>query len=137
MFDEIKNINSSRSELKKFGITIGIVLLIIAAIMFYYNNNLYYYFAGGGLLLILLGFAAPIILLPLQKIWMILAVVLGFFMSRLILSILFYLVITPIGLIAKLFGKDFLDLKIDKSQKSYWHYRDKKPYEKIDTERQF
>ncbi len=137
MLDEIKNINSSKAELKKFGATIGIVLIIVAAILFFYKNDLFYYFAGGGLLLILLGFIAPIVLLPLQKAWMTLAVVLGFFMTRIILSILFYLVITPIGLTAKLFGKDFLDRKIEKERKSYWHYRERKPYEKIETERQF
>lgn len=137
MFDEIKNINSSKTELKKFGFTIGIVLLIVAAVMFFYSNEIFYYFAGGGVLLILLGWIAPVMLLPLQKGWMTLAVVLGFFMTRIILSILYYLIITPIGLTAKLFGKDFLDRKIEKEKKSYWHYRERKPYEKIETERQF
>ena len=51
---------------------------------------------------------------------MALAVVLGFFMSRLILVLLFYAIVTPIGLVMKLLGKDLLDERIDKNKTSYW-----------------
>ena len=53
------------------------------------------------------------------------------------LLILFYLILTPIGLIARIFGKDFLDLKLNKEQASYWNIRETVKYEKLDTERQF
>ena len=68
---------------------------------------------------------------------MVFAVVLGFFMTRLILSFLFYIIFTIIGLTAKLAGKDFLDKKIEKDKSSYWNYRDQTEYDKITTERQF
>jgi hypothetical protein len=68
---------------------------------------------------------------------MTLAVILGWFMSRVILFILYYVIITPIGIFLKLIGKDFLKLKIDKSSKSYWETREKKIAEQIDYERQF
>jgi multisubunit Na+/H+ antiporter MnhG subunit len=61
----------------------------------------------------------------------------GFFMTRLILGVLFYLIITPIGLTAKLFGKDFIDQKINKGKKSYWNYREQKEFSKEIYERQF
>ena len=48
----------------------------------------------------------------------------GFFVSRVILFVLFYVVLTPMGLIARLLGKDILDQKIDKSKKSYWQDRE-------------
>ncbi len=83
------------------------------------------------------GLAAPIILWPLQKIWMMVAVILGWVMTRIILSILFYLVITPISLLGRLFGKRFLDLKIDRSATSYWIKRENKPTEPADFEKQF
>jgi hypothetical protein len=66
-----------------------------------------------------------------------LAIVLGFVMSRIILSILFYLILTPISFLAKISGKKFMVLKFDKSIETYWEKRtviDKKP---IDYERQF
>ena len=55
-------------------------------------------------------------------------------MTRVILIILFYGILTPIGLIARLCGKDFLDKKVNKITKSYWILRttaecDKKSYE--------
>ena len=92
---------------------------------------------GIGVLLILFGLILPTILKPLNKIWMILAVILGWFMSRLILFILFYIVITPIGFFLKLLGKDFLHRKIDNNSHSYWETREKKLAEQIDYERQF
>jgi hypothetical protein len=52
-----------------------------------------------------------------------LGIVLGFFVSRIILSIIFFGVITPIGLLMKLFGKDILDERIEKGKASYWHQR--------------
>ncbi len=51
---------------------------------------------------------------------MAIAIVLGFLMSHLILIVLFYIVMTPIGLMLKMFGKDVLDQRIDKKVNSYW-----------------
>ena len=135
--EEIKNISSSLSELRKFGLTVGGVLATIGIILLYFEKASYPYFLGIGGMLVLLGAIFPKILLPIQKVWMALAVVLGFFMTRIILSILFYLVVTPIGLAAKLFGKDFLDKKIERDKATYWNFRELNGYEKIDTERQF
>ena len=67
---------------------------------------------------------------------MVFANMLSWFMSRLILSILFYIIITPIGLIARLFNKQFIELKWDKSLESYWNYLPKK-VEKESYEQQF
>jgi hypothetical protein len=137
IIEEIKNIKSDVKECRKFGLSVGIVLVILAFILDYFGKSSYLYFRAIGGVLILSSVIAPILLLPLQKIWMSLAVVLGFFMTRVILFVLFYLILTPIGLIARIFGKDFLDLKINKDQVSYWNIRDSKSYEKLDTERQF
>ena len=61
----------------------------------------------------------------------------GFIMTRLILGILFFLVITPMAIAAKLFGKDLLDQRINKNKKSYWNYRKKKEFKQSDYEMQF
>ena len=81
-----------------------------------------------------LAFICPLLLKPVQKLWMSLAVLLGWFMTRVILIILFYLVVTPIALLARLCGKYFLNTKLDRNAKSYWITRkaatsDKKSYE--------
>jgi Na+(H+)/acetate symporter ActP len=137
LWEEIKNINSSKEELKKFGLTIGAVLLLIGGALFYYEKSNYFYFLSAAAFFGAFGLAFPKILLPFHKFWMAFAAALGFVMTRVILSILFYLVFTPMSLIAKLAGKKFLDQKIDKNVSTYWHYREKKEYKKIDTERQF
>ncbi len=69
--------------------------------------------------------------------WMSAAFVLGFVMAHVILTLLFFLVITPTGLVARLTGKDFLSLKLDRAAKSYWLPRPQKPKRAADYERQF
>jgi hypothetical protein len=58
-------------------------------------------------------------------------------MTNVILGILFYLVFTFIGVVSRLAGKQFLDLKMDISRRSYWRYRESKPFNKSNYERQF
>ena len=135
--EEIKNIKEDQTTLRKFGLTVGTVLLLAGIVLYLTGKSSSVVIGGSGVLLILFGLILPRILKPLNKIWMILAVILGWFMSRLILFILFYIVVTPIGFFLKLMGKDFLRRKSDKNSKSYWETRDKKIAEQIDYERQF
>lgn len=137
MFDEIKSIKSTKPELKKFGLTVGIALLVLGGVLFLLKKNYFHCFMGTGGILILLAFALPIVLLPLQKIWMAFSIVMGWVMTRVILTILYYLVITPISLVARLTGKQFLELKWDRSQATYWNYREQTEFNKQDLEKQF
>jgi hypothetical protein len=137
LIDEIKNIPSTKKDLRKFGITIGLALIIISGLLFFFSAHSYVYFLIVGLMLAAVGLLLPIILKPIQKIWMTLSLILGWISTRLILLILFYVVLTSISVVAKLFGKDFLSLKLNKSKRTYWNYREQKPYDKIDSERQF
>jgi len=135
--EEFKNIRETKKDLRKFGLTVGGVLLIIAALLLYFEKSSAPYFGAIGGILFLAGILIPQILKPLNKIWMGLAIVLGFFMSRLILTILFYLVLTPIAFIAKIVGKKFLILKYDKSANTYWEKRTDIQKITVDYERQF
>ncbi len=135
--EEIKNIKEDKTTLRKFGLTVGTVLLLVGIVLYLTGKSSSVIFGGAGVLLILFGLILPNILKPLNKIWMTLAVILGWFMSRVILIILFYLIITPIGFLLKIFGGDPLKLKWDDSLSSYWEDREKKVREQIDYERQF
>ena len=135
--EEIKNIKEDKTTVRKFGFTVGTVLLLVGIVLYLIGKSSTVVFGAIGVLLILFGLILPNILKPLNKIWMTLAVILGWFMSRVILFILYFVIITPIGIFLKLIGKDFLRLKIDKSSKSYWETREKKIAEQIDYERQF
>jgi len=135
--EEFKQIKESKKDLRKFGLTVGGVLVIIAGFLFWFEKPSAIYFAIIGALLILTGLIYPTILKPFNKIWMGLAIVLGFIMSRVILTIFFYIILTPISLLAKLFRKKFMDLKYDKSAETYWEKRSIIHKKQIDYERQF
>ena len=137
MFEEIKNIKTGKKDIRSFGITFGIIFLIIAGFLYYQEKDsfqLFIYLAGSfsGL-----GIILPIILKPFYMVWMIFAVILGWFMTKVILSLLFYLIITPIGLFLRIIGKDLLNLKEKKQQKSYWNMRNSKEEQNQNYEKQF
>ena len=137
MIEEIRNIKSGKKELRNFSFTIGIVLLLIAGVLFYKNNNLFISFAYIAVVFIVLGFLIPQLLKPIYFIWMIFAVVIGWIMTRLILSVLFFVIISIIRLIACIFGKSFLELNISKDSKSYWNHRFSDVEMNQDYEKQF
>ncbi len=137
LLEELKNIKSGKSELRKFGLTIGIILGLLGGLFLWRGKPYYPYFFIPATALIVLGLAIPQSLKPIYKIWMSIATLMGWFMTRVILSILFYLVVTPISLTARLSGKQFLDVKTDDSQTSYWNYRETKEFEKESYEKQF
>lgn len=137
IIEEIKKIKSTKKELKEFGIVIGIFFGILAGISIWRGNQHYFYLLPISILLISLGFLFPNILTPIQKVWMAVAIVIGFFVSRIILSILFYFIITPLGLIIKISNPDPLDAKINRDTKSYWIKRKDYPNEKSRYLKQF
>ncbi len=136
MLQEIKNIKTGKKDISSFGITFGIILLVISLLLFYYDNETYKNVAIIAVIFIGFGLIIPILLKPIYIIWMIFAVILGWVMTRFILSIIFYLVMTPIGLITRFLGEDFLALKkIDSS--SYWNQRSSRIEKSQDYEKQF
>ncbi len=137
MFEEIEKIKSTKKDLKKFGYTVGSVLLLISILLKFSGKISFIYFGGFGALLIVFALLSPAILKPLNKLWMILAIILSWIMTRVILIILFYLALSPVSLLAKLFRKDFLNTGYKNDQSSYWIKRDDKKLSPSDYERQF
>jgi len=133
--EEIKNIKSGKGDLRKFGITMGIVLVLLGGLIWWRGKDYYSYLFILSAVFFPLGLVIPLLLKPVHKIWMTLAILMSWFMTRVILSVLFYLGLTPIGFLAKLFGKDFLGLKFSKNTThSYWipkeKVKDRNNYEK-------
>ena len=137
IIEEIKNIKDDKSDWKEFGITMGVILAIIGCYLLWKKNNYYEYSLFLAVVFFMTGLIFPSLLKPVYKAWMALSVVMGFIMTRIIMVIIFYLIVTPLGLIASMTGKEFLDMKIDKSAKSYWIVREKIQKVKSDYERQF
>ena len=136
MIEELNSIKSTKKDLKSFGFTIGFILLIIGGFLLYKEKDLSIYFFSIGSILIALGGIAPAILMPIYKTWMTFAVIIGWIMTRVILSVLFYSIITVIGIFTRFLGKDFLNLN-SKNCDSYWNIRNKEYELNQDYEKQF
>ena len=137
MYDDLKNIRKDNKAIRDFGILIGFILLIIAGILFYKERESYELIILLGVAFIGLGLVMPIILKPFYLVWMIFATILGWIMTRLILGLLFYIIVSPIGLISRLFGKRFLELKNSSINSSYWNYKNSHKNSHKDLEKQF
>ena len=112
--DDIK-ISSNRS----FGIVFFIVFLIISLYPLLNSEPIRIWFLIIALIFLVLGLINSKILTPLNKLWFKFGIILGKIVSPFVMGIIFFLVVTPIGLIMRLFGKDLLNLKFN-GNKSYW-----------------
>ena len=112
--DEIK-ISSNRS----FGIVFFIFFLIVSLYPIINNESLRVWSLIISLVFLFLALINSRILTPLNKIWFKIGIILGKIVSPVIMGIIFFLVVTPTGLIMKLFGKDLLNLKYN-NKNSYW-----------------
>jgi hypothetical protein len=137
ILDEIKKIESSPKKLREFGFVVGGVLCAIGILSFWRGRGSFPYFLVLGIILVVLGAVKPSILKPVQKAWMTLAILMGWVMTRVFLSVLFYLAITPVGLLLRLMGKDLLDEKLEPQKQSYWKLRPQTPRVPTDYEKQF
>ena len=112
--DEIK-ISSNRS----FGIVFFIVFLLIALYPLLKGNDLRIWSLVISFVFLALGLINSKILLPLNRLWFKFGLLLGRFISPLIMGIIFFIVVTPIGIIMRLLKKDLLNLKYNKKE-TYW-----------------
>ncbi len=114
----------TRKRLRSFGFTVGVAACILAALLFWRAKAAWPIAAGFGGVLLLLGALAPGLLRPIEWAWMKVALALGWFMTRVILGIVFFLVFTPAGLILRLLRKDPLGLRLHSAAESYWNPRE-------------
>lgn len=135
--NDIKQLKTSDRDLRKFGLMVGGVFAVLGLLFLWRHKAHYPYFLWPGAALVLFGTIRPRALKWIYIAWMSVAFVLGFVMAHVILALLFFFVITPMGLVARLVGKDFLSLKLDRAAKSYWIPRESKSKSAADYERQF
>ncbi len=104
---------------RNFGIVFFFVFLFVALYPLTYNGEFRVWSAIISLIFLVLGLLNSKILAPLNKLWFRFGIFLGKIISPLIMGIIFFLVVTPIGLLMRLLGKDVLNLKYNNNQ-SYW-----------------
>jgi carbamoyltransferase len=117
---ELDALEKTPGALRGFGFLFSALFAIASAVLFW-KGNLYWQPAGAASAAILLaGLLYPRTLLHLYRFWMALALALGWIMSRLLLMLAYFGIMTPIALVLKLLKKDVLDQRIKKDAVSYW-----------------
>ena len=116
--DDIK-ISSNRS----FGIVFFIVFILIALYPLINGQEIRFWALIISAVFLILGLLKSKLLTPLNKLWFRFGIFLGKIISPIIMGFIFFLVVTPIGLIMRLLGKDVLNLKYNK-ERSYWIEKD-------------
>lgn len=107
-------------ELRKFGFTMAIAFGLLSTLLWWLDKSTWPAMAwvAGGFLAPALSW--PALLRPIEWAWMKMALAMGYVMTRVLLTLTFYLVMTPLGLVMRLLGKDSLQLRRNPEQSSYW-----------------
>ena len=105
---------------RNFGLVFATVFALIGSVPLIFGRGIHLW-----ALIVAAGFAlaavvAPATLAPLNRVWLKFGLLLHKVVSPVVLGIMFFLVITPIGLFMRALGKDLLRLKVDKQAPSYW-----------------
>jgi len=101
-----------RKALRNFGILMACVLLLVGGWLWWKSAATWPWVLGVAALLALIGQTVPAALKPFYKGWMILALMMGCVMTRVVLTLVYYFVLTPIAFLGRVFGEQFLQLKI-------------------------
>ncbi|MDC3160838.1 SxtJ family membrane protein [Candidatus Pelagibacter sp.] len=118
---------------KSFGIVFFVFFLIIGLYPLINEDNIRIWSIVISIIFLILGLINSQILTPLNILWFKFGMLLGRFVSPIVMGLVFFLVVTPTGLIMKLFNKDLLKLRKNKNS-SYWI---KRPETKSEMKNQF
>ncbi len=116
----------SKSSNKSFGLLFFIVFLIIAFWPLLNNNSPNILFLILAIFFLILGLINSRILTPFNKAWIKFGEVLGSVVAPLVMVAIYFIVLTPLSFLIRIFGKDLLKLKFDKKINSYWIEKEKK-----------
>ena len=105
---------------RSFGFVFTAFFAIIGLLPLLHGHSLRIWALAVSAVFLLLALLLPACLTPLNRLWTKFGMLLHHIVSPLALGILFFLVVTPIGLVMRLFGKDPLRLRLDRSAGSYW-----------------
>ena len=110
---------------RSFGVVFAIVFAIIGTLPLIRGGELRHWSLLVAAVFLGLGLLAPGILRPLNILWFKFGLLLGRIIAPIVISLLFFIAVTPTALIMRLLRKDLLSLKFDRKAKSYWINRSK------------
>jgi hypothetical protein len=114
-----KKFDIKKSSNKSFGIVFFIVFVVISIFPLFNNGEIRIWAIILSIVFLILGLSNSSILTPLNKLWFKFGILLGSFVSPIVMGLVFFLVVTPTGIIMRIFGKNLLNLKRN-NKKSYW-----------------
>ena len=115
----------SQSSNRSFGILFFIVFVVLSLWPLKNGDNLNFYFLIASGIFLILGIFNSKFLTPLNKIWIKFGEILGLIIAPIVMSLVYFVILTPVSLIVRLFGKDLLGLKFLKEKETYWIKRKK------------
>ena len=115
----------SQSSNKSFGLLFFVVFLIIGLWPLKNSENLNFYFITISIIFLILGLINSKLLSPLNKSWIKLGEILGIIVAPIVMALVYFVILTPVSLIVRMFGKDLLSLKLLKEKETYWIERKK------------
>ena len=114
------------SSNRSFGLVFFVVFLIIGLWPLLDEGQFKIWSLFFSLFFLVLGLLNSKLLTPLNLLWTKFGILLGNVFAPIVMSFIFFLVVTPIGLLMRIMGRDLLRTKYNKSEKSYWVKRDKR-----------
>jgi hypothetical protein len=105
---------------RHFGALFSVAFAALAAVSYFRGGHAYPWLLGASGLFAIVTLAKPHLLRPLNALWMRLAALLNRVVSPLVLGAIFYVVLTPVGVIQRLAGRDTMRRKRDSQAQSYW-----------------
>lgn len=121
---ELSGLETTPKTLRNFALLFCALLAVWAAVMFWKGNSNAKWPAGASIVFLASGAFFPMVLRQPYRLWMLLAIIMGWFMTRMVLVTAFSLIMTPMGRLLKLMGKDLLDEHIQKDTPTYWKKHD-------------
>ena len=116
---------NKKSSNKSFGLLFFVVFLGLGLWPLTNDNNPNIYLIIISIIFLILGLLNSKLLSPLNSFWIKFGELLGKIIAPMVMAIIYFLILTPISLIVRLFGKDLLGLKFSKQLKTYWIKRKK------------
>ena len=134
--EEYRKLDRSPRALRRFGFTVGFVILFLGCVLLWRHRGAGWPLISIGTVMVLVAALTPLRLRWIHGPWMIVAIALGWIVTRILLTMVLFFVVTPIGLLQRLFGKRAIEVAFKANTASYWQARMSSPMRE-DYEKQF
>jgi hypothetical protein len=116
----LNNLNTEKSSNKSFGIVFSGVFLIVSLYPIIISEDIRLWAMVISVIFLFLAFILPKILELPNKLWFKFGILLGSIVAPIVMALVYFITVLPIGIVMRLLGKDLLNRKLDKNIQSYW-----------------